>query len=37
MMQTMGHSRALGQRVFPERKTEGRHKEDAFKTSEKGE
>lgn len=37
MMQTMGQSRALGRRVFPERKTEGRHKEDVFKTSEKGE
>lgn len=37
MTQTMGHSRAFGLRVFPEGKTEGRHKEDVFKTSEKGE
>jgi hypothetical protein len=37
MMQIIGQSRVLGQRVFPERKTEGRNKEDVFKTSEKGE
>ena len=37
MMHSMGQSRVSGPRVFPERKTEGRNKEDVFKTSEKGE